>query len=191
MSYSRWPKLSWNTITSIAIYYKSILIKGAKNAKCFFFYSIFSASNDKNTSTSNMLNPKIFSNELQRFVINNSSLWLDCIYIYFFNLANDSFSHFCFSLLSQFSILCNYGPSWVVVWWSRLWVRWLWVLFLGYGSWSGGQGCGSDDCEFWFWVVGRGLMVMGCGLMVQWPWVWRSDGHGFGSYGLWVTMQCF
>ena len=81
-----------------------------------FFYSIFSASNDKNTSTSNMLNPKIFSIELQRSVINNSSLWLDCKYIYiyiYFNPANDSFSHFCFSLLSQFSLLCNYGPSWV------------------------------------------------------------------------------
>ena len=77
-----------------------------------------------------------------------------------------------FSFLnSLFSLLCDYGPSWVVVRWSRLWVQWLWVLFLGCGSWSDGQGRGSDDCEFWFWVVGRGLMVVGCGLMVQWSWV--------------------
>ena len=37
---------------------KSILIKGAKNAKCYFFKNFFSTLNDKNTPTSNMLNLK-------------------------------------------------------------------------------------------------------------------------------------
>ena len=37
---------------------KSILIKGAKNAKYYFFKNFFSTLNDKNTPTSNMLNLK-------------------------------------------------------------------------------------------------------------------------------------
>ena len=43
---------------------KSIFIKGAKNAKCYFFKSFFSTLNDKNTPTSNILNLKKFSIEL-------------------------------------------------------------------------------------------------------------------------------
>ena len=44
-----------------------MLITGAKNAKCYFlaFFSIFSTSNDKNTPTSNMLNPKKIGIKLQ------------------------------------------------------------------------------------------------------------------------------
>ena len=43
---------------------KSILIEGAKNAKCYFL-SIFNTLNHKNIPTIKMLNAKYFSIQLQ------------------------------------------------------------------------------------------------------------------------------
>ena len=45
------------------------------------------------------------------------------------------------------------------------------------GLWSDGQGCGSNDYGFCFWVVGRGLMVRVVGLMIV----------SF-DFGLWVVV---
>ena len=46
-----------------------------------------------------------------------------------------------------------------------------------HGLWSDGQGCGSDDYRFCFWVVGRGLMVRVVGPMIV----------SF-DFGLWVVV---
>ena len=69
---------NFNTSKSLLYYfstsfYKSIPIKGAKNAK-YYFFSIFSTSNDKNMLPSNILNPKRFSTKLQWACINTSSI---------------------------------------------------------------------------------------------------------------------
>ena len=46
-----------------------------------------------------------------------------------------------------------------------------------HGLWFDGQGCGSDDYGFCFWVVGRGLVVRVVGPMIV----------SF-DFGLWVVV---
>ena len=56
----------------------------------------------------------------------------------------------------------DYGPSWVMVQWSRVVGPMVVVLILGCGSWSDGCGSWSDGPM----EVGRGPMVDDCGPMV-------------------------
>ena len=86
------------------------------------FFSIFSTSNDKNTATSNMLNLKIFSIELQWSLIFDTLLQQDArvfkyiyiyIYIFFFSFSFSlSHSLLCLAfLLHYFSLSFSFSFS--------------------------------------------------------------------------------
>ena len=61
--------LFYKKVLIVSSYSQSIFIKGAKNAKCYFFFSIFNTSNHKNTPTIKMLNAKYFSIQQQQSLI--------------------------------------------------------------------------------------------------------------------------